>query len=82
MSNFLWRLKFLKKVLATLAVQAREARATAAQVLAKIAHIEVPRGLWPDLVQSLLQNMQQDSENLKQATLETLGYICEEIVSN
>lgn len=66
-------------VLMTLASPVREARATAAQVISKIAHIEVPKGLWNDLVQILLNNMQQESEFLRQATLETLGYICEEI---
>jgi len=65
--------------LSTLAAPAREARATAAQVIAKIAHIEVPRGLWPELINHLLNNMQNENENLRQATLECLGYICEEI---
>jgi importin subunit beta-1 len=49
-------------------------------VLAKIANIELPRGMWPDLVNNLLANMQQDADNMKQSTLEALGYICEEIV--
>jgi importin subunit beta-1 len=56
------------------------ARHTAAQVIAKVAHIELPRNLWPELVQQLLANMQTNDDNLKQATLQALGYICEEIV--
>ncbi len=50
------------------------------QVLAKIGLIELPRNLWPDLVEGLLKNMSSTDPNLKQSTLETLGYICEEIV--
>ncbi|KAL0375378.1 UNVERIFIED_CONTAM: Importin subunit beta-1 [Sesamum radiatum] len=54
---------------------------TAAQVVAKIASIEVPRKEWPELVGLLLANMTQPDRpaSLKQATLETLGYVCEEI---
>lgn len=57
---------------------------TAAQIIAKIAIIEVPRGQWTDLIGALLQNMTnpQASTSLKKATLETLGYICEEINSD
>jgi importin subunit beta-1 len=67
--------------LATLASPQREARAVAAQVVAAIADIELPRNLWPDLIQQLLTNMNQENDNLKQTTLEALGYICEQIVS-
>ncbi|KAL8129418.1 hypothetical protein V2J09_018573 [Rumex salicifolius] len=65
----------------TLGSAAQEARHTAAQVIAKIAAIEVPRKEWPDLIGSLLNNMtkQDSTAPLKQATLETLGYVCEEI---
>jgi len=66
-------------ILVTLGSSQREARATSAQVIAKIAHIELPRHLWPELIQALLNNMQQETDNIKQATLEALGYICEEI---
>lgn len=54
----------------------------AAQIVAKIALIELPQGQWLDLINALLGNMQnpQASPSLKKATLDTLGYICEEIV--
>jgi len=65
--------------LATLASPQREARARAAQVVAAIANIELPRNLWPDLIQHLLNNMNQENDHIKQTTLEALGYICEEI---
>ncbi|KAF5193378.1 Importin subunit beta-1 [Thalictrum thalictroides] len=58
-----------------------EAGHTAAQVIAKIAAIEIPRKEWPQLVASLLSNMTQVDKpaSLKQSTLETLGFVCEEI---
>mmetsp|Transcript_29586 Transcript_29586/g.41621 ORF Transcript_29586/g.41621 Transcript_29586/m.41621 type:complete len:852 (-) Transcript_29586:703-3258(-) len=70
-------------VFTTLAATQREARSTAAQVLAAIAFIELPRAnMWPDLIPALLLNMQHENDNLKQATLEALGFICEEIDPN
>ncbi|KAE8696506.1 Importin subunit beta-1 [Hibiscus syriacus] len=68
-------------LLKTLGSSVPEARHTSAQVIAKIASIEVPRKQWPELIGSLLNNMTQQDKPaaLKQATLETLGYVCEEI---
>ncbi|KAE8686580.1 L-type lectin-domain containing receptor kinase IV.2-like [Hibiscus syriacus] len=56
-------------------------RRTSSQVIAKISSIEIPRKQWPELIGSLLNNMTQQDKpaSLKQATLETLGYVCEEI---
>ncbi|KAE9447589.1 hypothetical protein C3L33_20510, partial [Rhododendron williamsianum] len=58
-----------------------EARQISAQVIAKIASIEIPRKEWPELIRLLLFNMTQQDRpaSLKQATLEALGYVCEEI---
>lgn len=54
-----------------------------AQVVAKIASIEIPRQLWPDLIPTLLQHMglaqHPNLNSLRLCTLETLGYICEEL---
>lgn len=68
-------------LLNTLGSSVREASHTAAQVVAKIASTEIPRKEWPELVQLLLANMTQLDKpaSLKQATLEALGYVCEEI---
>ncbi|KAK9289357.1 hypothetical protein L1049_007512 [Liquidambar formosana] len=68
-------------LLKTLGSSVPEARHTSAQVIAKIAAIEIPRKAWPELIGSLLINMtQQDGPAaLKQSTLESLGYVCEEI---
>ncbi|KAK9168065.1 hypothetical protein Syun_000205 [Stephania yunnanensis] len=68
-------------LLGTLGSSVAEARQTASQVIAKVAAIEIPRKEWPDLIASLLSNMTQQTSTapLKQATLEALGYVCEEI---
>lgn len=66
-------------VLSTLAADAHEARHTAAQALGKMAAIDLPHGTWPDLIKGLLQNVTAGKDELKQATLESLGYICEDI---
>lgn len=73
-------------LLQTLSSTVPDARHTSSQVIAKIAAIEIPRQEWPELVGILLANMggpQIDKPvTLKQATLETLGYVCEEISSD
>ncbi|XP_074281624.1 importin subunit beta-1-like [Silene latifolia] len=56
-----------------------EARSTASQVVAKVAGIELPQKQWPELIASLLANIHQIPPHVKQATLETLGYLCEEV---
>ncbi|OIS97619.1 PREDICTED: importin subunit beta-1-like [Nicotiana attenuata] len=68
-------------LLSTLGSSVREASHTAAQVIAKVASIEIPQKQWPELIGSLLVNMTQQGRppSLKQSTLETLGYVCEEI---
>mmetsp|Transcript_27625 Transcript_27625/g.65566 ORF Transcript_27625/g.65566 Transcript_27625/m.65566 type:complete len:891 (-) Transcript_27625:1094-3766(-) len=55
----------------------------AAQVIAKIAAIELPRQEWPELIGALLGNMQQQGSSsvLKQSTLDALGYVCEEMAN-
>mmetsp|Transcript_16497 Transcript_16497/g.27260 ORF Transcript_16497/g.27260 Transcript_16497/m.27260 type:complete len:855 (+) Transcript_16497:110-2674(+) len=69
-------------VLSTLPSPTKEARHTAAQVVAKIAAIELPKNEWPELIAILLQNMTTAANDfLKQSTLESLGFICEEIDS-
>jgi len=50
-------------------------------VIAKVASIEIPRREWQNLIGRLLSNMERQGapESLKQATLETLGCVCEEV---
>lgn len=70
-----------ESLMQTLPSSVSEARHTSTQVIAKIASIEIPRREWPDLIGRLLSNMTLPNASavLKQATLETLGYVCEEV---
>lgn len=53
---------------------------TAAQVVAAMACIELAAGQWLDLLQVLVQNTTnpQALANVKRASIETIGFICEE----
>jgi len=66
-------------LLQTLSSLVLEARSTATQVIAKIAGIEIPQKQWPELMGSLLSNIHHVPVLVKQSTLETLGYLCEEL---
>lgn len=65
----------------TLASSDRGARNVAGQIIAAIAVIELPHDAWPDLIDQLMGFSSQPNPQLKQATLQTIGYICEAIVS-
>lgn len=68
--------------LATLAAPERSARNVSGQVIAAVAAVELPAGMWVGLVGQLLElASRQDNPHLRQATLQTIGYICEAIVS-
>jgi len=52
----------------------------AAQAVAAVAQIDLPPGLWPDLIVTLLKNVTSSPEaNLKRNTLMTIGFICESV---
>ena len=68
-------------VLSILGSTTRVIRDVAAQVIAAVAVIELPKQQWPDLIQTLASGVTgvgTDSAT-KQSALKTLGYICEEI---
>lgn len=48
-----------------------------------MAVVELPVGQWGDLIEVLLNNVTNPSSTdiMKEATLETIGYICQEIES-
>jgi len=48
--------------------------------VAAIATVELPNGQWPELVELLLSFMGQSNVNLRVATLQAIGFICESIV--
>ncbi|GIY88829.1 importin subunit beta-1 [Caerostris extrusa] len=54
---------------------------SAAQCVAYVAVAELPRGEWPDLIAMLTQNVTNanSTEMTKEATLEAIGYICQDI---
>lgn len=65
----------------TLGSASSKAGAFASQVVAAIASVELPQGQWQDLIEVLLGFVNnQPNPNLKIATLQTIGYICESIV--
>lgn len=62
-------------------MQEQVARHTSALAIAKVAAIELPVKQWQELIPKLLESMQTPTggTGLKQATLETFGYVCEEM---
>lgn len=76
-----YKAKVKQDVLTALASQTSRVGAVAAQVLAAIAAIELPNQQWPDLINLLLSFVNNaDNVNLRIATLQSIGYICETIV--
>ncbi|KAI9834003.1 MAG: karyopherin beta [Phylliscum demangeonii] len=63
--------------LGTLASNDGRAGHTAAQFIAAIAAIELPRDQWPDLMATLVQNVNTGADSVKQSSLTTIGFICE-----
>lgn len=73
--------KIKQEALVTLASPVTKAGSFAAQVVAAIAAVELPHDHWPDLIELLLGFVNNSTNaNLKIATLQTIGYICESIV--
>lgn len=56
---------------------------SAAQCVAYVAVAELPVGSWTELIPLLVSNVANttSTEMMKEATLETIGYICQEIES-
>lgn len=75
--------KIKQDALITLGSASSKAGAFASQVIAAIAAVELPQGQWPELIELLLGfvNNNETNTNLKIATLQTIGFICETIVS-
>ena len=63
--------------LQTLASKDTRAGQSAAQFIAAIAAIDIPRNQWPELMPALVENVGEGEDHLKQASLQTIGYICE-----
>lgn len=56
---------------------------SAAQCVAYVAVVELPNRQWGNLIKTLVSNIVEtnSTEMLKEATLEAIGYICQDIVS-
>ncbi|KAI6182665.1 Importin-beta protein [Aphelenchoides bicaudatus] len=69
-------------ITATLGTETRPS--SAAQCIAAIASVEIPHGQWATVIDVLKANVTNaDSpEALKEASLETLGYICQSLPSS
>lgn len=66
------------KALMTLGSAEPRAGTVAAQVTAAVAAIEMPRGMWPDLIQQLLAAVSDTSNpRQRQAALQAIGFTCE-----
>jgi importin subunit beta-1 len=61
----------------TLASTNSKAGQATAQFIAAIAAIELPRNEWPELMPHLVQSVSTGTDSHKQASLTTIGYICE-----
>ncbi|KAJ3709606.1 armadillo-type protein [Lentinula raphanica] len=72
--------KIKQHSLMTLGSTSAKAGTFAAQVVAAIAAVELPQGQWNDLIEVLLGFINnQPTVNLKIATLQAIGFICESI---
>lgn len=76
------RQKIKEDAMRTLGSAASQARTAAGQVIAAIANIELPFGLWSNLITDLLKLLSPEAPTiLRQATLQTIGFVCETVVS-
>ena len=51
-----------------------------ASAVATIAAIEIPRKEWLELIPNLCSNAAHDDIDVRNAALQTLGFICEELM--
>lgn len=68
--------------MASLATQQSQVRKQVAITIAQIASIEIPRREWLELLPNLCSNSTHQQPEIRNAALETLGFICEEIAAD
>lgn len=77
------KLQFKQQALNTLLSPDERVANQAASLVAAIAEIELPNDQWPDLIDTIVENTKPEKpENVKRASLLTIGYICESIDPN
>ena len=64
----------------TLAAADHQTSSQAANFIASIAAIEIPRNEWPVLMQTLVQGVQTGPKSLKLGSYKAIEYICETVV--
>jgi importin subunit beta-1 len=52
---------------------------SAATAISAVCFLEIPQNRWPEVLEILCTNIQHEMEHIRQASLLTLGYICEEL---
>eukprot|EP00954_Amorphochlora_amoebiformis_P005000 392809-Amorphochlora_amoeboformis.AAC.2 len=69
------------RMLHSLNLPEQQLRNIAAQVVAKVAKIEIPRDQWSGLIPQLVHVIAEEktTDQLKEACFTTLGYVCEEV---
>ena len=66
-------------ILYSLATPSSVVRGQVAVLISTIARIEIPRKEWLELIPNLCSNSGNESIDIRNASLQTLEYICEEI---
>lgn len=67
------------RILAPLADDKASVRLSACSCVSTVACLELPRKEWPDIITNLCNNSYNEEVKIKQSSLKTLGYICEEL---
>jgi importin subunit beta-1 len=67
-------------MLANLATNSAVVRTQVAVAVATIASIEIPRREWLEIIPNLCDNAGHENVDFKNAALETLGFICDELM--
>ena len=67
------------KVVASLASHSRRVRRAACYAVATIAQVELNVGRWAEVIETLRQNALHEQESIRLASIETLGFIVDEI---
>ncbi|GAB7360007.1 hypothetical protein MBLNU230_g7532t1 [Neophaeotheca triangularis] len=71
------KLQVKNLALQTLGSNDSRAGQSAAQFIASIAAMEIPREQWPELMPALVENVGSGQDSKKQASLTAIGFICE-----
>jgi importin subunit beta-1 len=65
---------------ATLAAADHQTSSQAANFIASIAAIEIPRNDWPELMPALVEGVQNGPKSLKLGSYKAIEFICETVV--